>query len=246
MEKSVCTSSMSNGNAKVADSGLQISRRQSQYRYGKLTWFDTRVFYVRISNFAVPDDFIPECLTLSHVPVNPDSLLEINGSKCSSLSEGESSLLRRNRADRRTDEATFVSTDCIKLTGNVKFEVMYKEDVIISGILEMSNSNGVSEESKSSNNNDTRRWSLDCDVVKSPGLEFLKGGKTGRGVSETISPTIEVYVAGCVSGSPIILTKTLRLKKNSKIGTLNSIPESDGASQEPFEPGLIQVKRYTF
>lgn len=259
MEKTVCASSMSNGNGKTADSGLQITRRQSNKKYGKLTWFDTRVFYVKISDFAdfaVSDGCIPEYLTLNHVPVNAaDTFLEINGLKCCTVSKG---FLRRNKSDSKNEEATFVSTDCIRFTGSVKFEVTYKEDVIISGILEMSNSHGVSEngESKNSsnNNNDTRKWSLNCDVVKSPRLEFLKGGKTGRGVSENISPTIEVYVAGCVSGFPIILTKTLRLKKNGTLRSLNSIPESGGGggggggsgSQEPIEPRVVQVKTYTF
>lgn len=241
MEKAYYTS-MSNGMA--ADTGLPIIRHPSHYRYGKLTWFDIRVFYVRISNFMVADDSTPVCLTLNHIPLSPDTLLEINGSRCSIFSEVESSLLRRDRADKRTEEATFVSTDCVRLTGSVKFEVLCEEDLIISGVLEMPNGNGFSRESKS---NDTGRWSINCNVVPSPGLEpFFKGGKQGWGYSDTIFPTIEVYVAGSSSGSPIILTKTLPLKKNNKMRMLNSIPEYDGRSQEHFEPGLdlLEVAEY--
>ncbi|KAK9270285.1 hypothetical protein L1049_025862 [Liquidambar formosana] len=128
---------------------LQIIRHPAYQQCSKLSsaWFDLRVFYVRVSNFEV-DDSTPEFLTLNHIPLSPDTLLEVNGARSSIYSDGVSCLLRRDRVDKKSEEATFVSTDSIRLTGSVKFEVLDKEDLILSGVLDMSNSNGFIGELK--------------------------------------------------------------------------------------------------
>ncbi|XP_055834131.1 uncharacterized protein At1g01500-like [Solanum dulcamara] len=213
-------------NGKPDDPGLQIIRHPSYQSCGKLSlsWFDIRVFYIRISNFVV-DDSTPESLTLNHIPLSRDTLLEVNGKRCSIYSEGAFCLLRRDRVDKKTEEATFVSTDSIRLTGSVNFEVSYKDDLFLSGYLEMDNIN----DSK----NCLRRWSMNCESVMSVGTGFLKG-KHIVGF-ESLSPTIEVYVTGCFSGTPIILTKTLQLnhrKKHHRKGMLDSIPEHDTSEQQ--------------
>ncbi|KAI3464964.1 hypothetical protein Pfo_021627 [Paulownia fortunei] len=231
----------SNGN--LTDPGLQIIRHPSYQPSGRfsLHWFDIRVFYVRISNFMV-DDSTPESLTLNHIPVSPDTVLEVNGVRCSMDSEGISCILRRDRVDRKSEEATFVSTYSIRLTGNVKFEVFDKEDLVISGVLELSNTNGCIGESY----NAARRWSMSCESIINAGTGFLKG-KQIMG-SESSSPTIEVYVAGCFSGTPIILTQTLQLnhRKKHRKGKLDSIPEYDtSASHEDVASGHdLQVAEY--
>lgn len=201
--------------------GLQIIRYSPYQPWLSSPWFDLRVFYVRISNFEV-DDSTPEYLTLNHIPLSPDTLLEVNGTRSSIYSDGVSSLLRRDRVDKKSEEATFVSTDSIRLTGSVKFEVFDKENLILSGVLEMSNSNGCIGESK----NKAKQWNMNCASVITAGTAFLKG-KQSVG-SELPPPIIEVYVAGCFSGTPIILTKTLQLrfrKKHNWKGALDSIPE---------------------
>ncbi|XP_073032383.1 uncharacterized protein At1g01500-like isoform X2 [Primulina eburnea] len=60
------------------------------------------------------------------------------------------------------------------------------------------------------------------------GLEFQ--GRRFKDSGYTI-PALEVCVAGCFSGSPIIFTKTLQLnrKRHGKIGVLNTIPEYDAS-----------------
>lgn len=210
-------------NGEVADHGLQIIRYSPYLPCNKLSspWFDLRVFYVRISNFKV-DDSTPEFLTVNHIPLSPDTILEINGAKSSIYSDGVSSFLRRDRVDKKSEEATFVSTDSIRLTGSVKFEVFDKEDLILSGVLEMSNSNGFIGESK----NNAKRWGMNCESEITAGTGFFKGKHIGG--PELPAPTIEVYIAGCFSGTPIILTKTLQLsfrKKHTRKGVLDSIPE---------------------
>lgn len=185
---------------------------------------DLRVFYVRISNFKV-DDSTPEVLTITHIPLDPDSLLEINGVRMSLYSEGVSSQLRRDRVDKKSEVATFISTDNIRLSGSVKFEVYDKDDLVLSGTLENSGSNGFTGESKHS----VKRWNMNCEAEITAGSGFLKEKHIGCSELSSPLPTIEVYVTGCFSGTPIILTKTLQLgfrKKHSSRGTaLDSIPE---------------------
>ncbi|XP_010416385.1 PREDICTED: uncharacterized protein At1g01500-like [Camelina sativa] len=187
---------------------------------------DLRVFYVRISNFKV-DASTPEVLTITHIPLDLDSILEINGVRMSMYSEGVSSQLRRDRVDKKSEVATFISTDNIRLSGSVKFEVCDKDELVLSGTLEMSGSNGFTGESKHS----VKRWNMNCEAEITAGSGFLKEKHIGGG-SDLSSPlpTIEVYVTGCFSGTPIILTKTLQLgfrKKHSRVTALDSIPEYD-------------------
>ncbi|KAL1189410.1 hypothetical protein V5N11_025175 [Cardamine amara subsp. amara] len=184
---------------------------------------DLRVFYVRISNFKV-DDSTPEVLTITHIPLDPDSLLEINGVRMSLYSEGVSSQLRRDRVDKKSEVATFISTDNIRLSGSVKFEVYDKDELVLSGTLENSGSNGFTGESKHS----VKRWNMNCEAEITAGSGFLKEKHIGCSELSSPLPTIEVYVTGCFSGTPIILTKTLQLgfrKKHSRSTALDSIPE---------------------
>eukprot|EP00262_Sarcandra_glabra_P007205 TRINITY_DN1985_c0_g1_i1.p1 TRINITY_DN1985_c0_g1~~TRINITY_DN1985_c0_g1_i1.p1 ORF type:complete len:311 (-),score=37.29 TRINITY_DN1985_c0_g1_i1:242-1174(-) len=209
-------------NTGESDPGRSIIVRHTFYQPKSSPWLDLRVFYVRVSNFEV-DESTPEHLTLHHIPLSPDTLLEVNGGRSSIYSEGVSSLLRRDRVDKKSEEATFVSTDSIRVKGSVRFEVYDREDLLLSGILEMCNGgNGFIGESK----NHKQRWSMNCQSEMTIVTGFLRG-KLHTG-SELPLPTVEVYVAGCFSGSPIILTKTLQLslrRKHPRKGMLDSIPE---------------------
>ncbi|XP_057975680.1 uncharacterized protein At1g01500-like isoform X2 [Malania oleifera] len=203
-----------------------------------LSWFDLRVFYVRISNFEV-DDSTPEFLTLNHIPLNRDTLLEVNGARSGIYSDGVSSLLRRDRVDKKSEEATFVCTDSIRLTGSVKFEVFDREDFVLSGVLEMSCRNGFTGESKG----DTRRWSMNCESGTTNGSSFLRIKHQTTG-PELPLPTIEVYIAGCFAGTPIILTKTLQLshrKKHNRKGMLDSIPENETTEGQKNVPSALDM-----
>ncbi|KZV20185.1 hypothetical protein F511_01042 [Dorcoceras hygrometricum] len=175
-----------------------------------------RVFYVRISDFIV-DDATPDCLTLNLIPLCQDTVLKVNGTVCSIEMEGISCVLRRDRVDKKSEEVTFVSTDSITSTGSVKFEVLDKESLLITGALDLSSSSG-------SNN-----WSMNCQSMVTSGEAFFNGRQFKD--SGYTKPALEVYVAGCFSGSPIILTKTLQLnrKRNGKISVLDTIPEYDGS-----------------
>ncbi|KAK8481750.1 hypothetical protein V6N11_073740 [Hibiscus sabdariffa] len=235
-------------NGEVAGCHLQIIRYSPfQPRFGLSSlWFDLRVFYVRVSGFRV-DDSTPEYLTLNHTPLDPDTLLEVNGTRNSIYSDGVSLLLRRDRVDKKSEEATFVSTDSVSLTGSVKFDVLAKEDLILCGGLEIYGCDGFIGESKS----DLKRWSMNCDSEITSGCCFLKGKHKHGSSPELSPPSIEVYVAGCFSGKPIILTKTLQLshrKKHNRKGMLDAIPEYESTEclkDMPPLPGLdMQVAEY--
>ncbi|KAG6585605.1 hypothetical protein SDJN03_18338, partial [Cucurbita argyrosperma subsp. sororia] len=227
------------------DDELQLARfshRQPRVKVYSSPWLDLRVFYVRISNFQV-DSLTPEFLTLNHIPLSLDTLFEVNGVRSSSRSEGVSSSLRRDRADKESEEATFVTTDNIRLSGSVKFEVYDKEDLILSGVLEMLDSNGLLGESK----NNAKRWSImSCKSKLGGGL--LKGKQHMIG-GETPSPMIDVYIAGSFSGSPIILTKTLQLSSRTKQSwksMLDTIPESEtpDSNEDHFPEYDLQATEY--
>uniref|UniRef100_A0A7N0TXS0 Erythronate-4-phosphate dehydrogenase family protein n=1 Tax=Kalanchoe fedtschenkoi TaxID=63787 RepID=A0A7N0TXS0_KALFE len=212
--------------------GHRIIRHLSYQPCNKRTsaWFDLKVFYVRVSNLMV-DDSTPEFLSITHVPLSPDTLLEVNGLRCGLSSDGVSTVLRRDRMDKKCEEATFVGTDSIRITGSVKFEVFDKDRLILSGVLEMSSAEGFAGDAKSC----YKRWSMNCETQMIAGTGFLKGRHCAD--HELVSPTIEVYVAGCFSGTPIVLTKALQLshrKKPDRQGMLEAIPENETTEEQKY------------
>ncbi|KAG0497181.1 hypothetical protein HPP92_001872 [Vanilla planifolia] len=186
-------------------------------------WLDLKVFYIRVSKCEV-DESTPDHLTVHHMPLHPDTVLEVNGRRSSIYSDFVSSYLRRDRVDKRTEEATFVSTDSIRITGSVRFEVYDEDDLLLSGVIEfLSNNEDTTGELK----NGQKKWSINCHSMLPAGVSFLKG-KYHKGLDMGL-PTVEVFIAGCFSGTPTILTKTIKLgssKKNQKLA-LDSIPEYD-------------------
>ncbi|XP_027191727.1 uncharacterized protein At1g01500-like isoform X2 [Cicer arietinum] len=214
-----------NGNGPT-DNGYSISRHSHSYQpsmKGSLPWLDIRVFYVRVCKCEL-DNSTPEVLTLNHVPLNSDTLLEVNGVRTSIYSDGISTILKRDRVDRKSEEVTFVSTDSIRMSGSVKFEVFDKDNLLLFGDLELCNSNGFVNESSYNG----QSWSMNCESNINPGTKFLKEKQLL--LPDSTLPTVEVYIAGSFFGTPIILTKTLHLssqKRHTRKGALNAIPENE-------------------
>ncbi|KAF9676013.1 hypothetical protein SADUNF_Sadunf09G0094200 [Salix dunnii] len=220
----------SNGNG-LRENG-HTAVRQTPYQQRSLPWLDLRVFYIRISKCEI-DDSTPEHLSVNHIPLYPDTLLELNGVRTSINSDGASTTLRRDRLDKKSEEATFVSTDSIRMTGSVRFEVFDKDVLMLSGALELCCSNGSVGESR----NRDQRWSMNCESDITIGNGFLKAKQFTGPDSEV--PTIEVYVTGSFSGTPIILTKTLQLgfcNKQMRKGMLDSIPEYEATESQDKAP----------
>lgn len=225
-----------NGNGYLGSNGHLASRLPSP----RLSWLDLRVFYVRISKCDI-DDSTPEHLTLNHIPLDPNTLLEVNGVRASIYSDGVTTLLRRDRLDKKSEEATFVSTDSIRITGSVKFEVFDRDVLVLSGTLDKCESNGFIDGSES--DHVSRMWSMNCETDATAGTGFLKGKQLIG--SELASPSIEVYVAGCFLGTPIMLTKSLNLnprRKQVRMAMLNSIPEDETTEGEKESPPQLPVQ----
>lgn len=229
----------------AVENGHTIIRHASYQPSVKVSmqWLDLRVFYVRVSKCVLDDDSIstPEYLTLNHVPLNRDTLLEVNCVRTSIYSDGVSTLLKRDRLDKQSEEVTFVSTDSIRTTGSVKFEVFHENVLVLSGRLELCHSNGSIGEQK---HHHGQNWSMSCESDLVAGTGFFKGNQNLYAGLEANSPAIEVYVAGSFLGSPIVLTQSLQLshrRKQTRKGMLESIPEYEATPSQKEESSTLSV-----
>ncbi|PSS11685.1 Uncharacterized protein CEY00_Acc15958 [Actinidia chinensis var. chinensis] len=203
-------------------------------------WLEIRLFYVRIGPCAV--DCVPDHLTLRHLRREIGVSLEINGSRIPA-SESTALTLRRDRLDKESSEVTYVSTDSVKLTGAVEFEVYEEEEMILCGSLERMEaawSNGCVD----LENDSKTGWTMDCYTaasIASGGSAFFQP-KFG-----ILAPSFEVYIAGCCSGVPVILTKTIQIsprRKPVRNGTLDAIPEDDEIEKEQKDNnGMIRQRK---
>ncbi|XP_008801785.2 uncharacterized protein At1g01500-like [Phoenix dactylifera] len=207
------------------------------------SWFEIRLFYVRITPCAA--DAVPPRLTLSHLRREMGAALEIKGARVPN-SDPTSLPLRRDRFDRDAAEVTYVSTEGVRLTGAVDFEVCDdRGNLILCGSLgrvEAPWSNGVigfDNHSGSCDKDPKTGWSMDCYSAASIASSAFMQSKLGIS-----SPSIEVYVAGCYAGVPLILTQTVQLsprRKAARPGALDAIPEDEETAgrEQGSNEGLI-------
>ncbi|CAN4111533.1 unnamed protein product [Withania somnifera] len=132
-----------------------------------------------------------------------------------------STLRGRDKVDAGSSEVSYVSTDNVRVSGSVEFEVHEKkEELILCGPLER-------VEGTWDNGNETL-WSMDCYNVES----------FGSGGSVFFQPKIEVYVAGCCSGVPLILTIRIQVSPRRKLyrhSMLDVIPEDEGITDSELD-----------
>ncbi|GER26450.1 erythronate-4-phosphate dehydrogenase family protein [Striga asiatica] len=193
---------------------------------------EIRLFYVRIAPCAV--DGLPDQLRLRHLRRELGVQLEINGERIPP-SDAVCINLRRDRVDKDSSEVTYVSTDSVRVSGPMEFEVCEEGDggdLVLCGSLERADV-GASWGDDNGPGNDSRTgWSLECYVATSVanGRSALLHPKKGA-----CSPTIEVYIAGCCSGAPVILMKTVLVSPRRKVRpgvTLDAIPEDEEIGKE--------------
>ncbi|KAL0907735.1 hypothetical protein M5K25_022167 [Dendrobium thyrsiflorum] len=198
------------------------------------SWLEIRLFYVRI--FPCAADAVPPNLILSHLRRDTGVALEINGSRVPSW-EPTFLTLRRDRLDCSAGEVTYLSTDGVRLTGSVEFEVCDGDgNLILCGSLENMEAPGIIRTISFAGHREScydpkARWSMNCFSAASIASSAFIQPKFGIS-----SPSIEVYVAGCFAGSPSILTQTIQLsqiKKVARTGALDAIPEDTEASCNP-------------
>lgn len=210
----------------VPRAGALLKKKPAAPPSGVRGWFEVRLFYVRVS--SCPLEGAPQSLTLRHHHRTVGVALEINGARIPPA-ESVSLTLRRDRVDKESAEATYVSTDSVRTSGTLDFEVCYDEEtLLLCGALERleqgSDHSGVKE-----------LWSMDCCSAIGPGgCPFGKLSKQQQDFSSG-PPSLEVYVAGCCGGSPVILTKTVQLvsrRKPQRRGTLDVIPEDEDETEK--------------
>ncbi|XP_071722888.1 uncharacterized protein At1g01500-like [Rutidosis leptorrhynchoides] len=199
------------------------------------SWLEIRLFYVRIAPCALSS--VPDHLTLCHMRREMGVSLEINGARVPT-SELASVTLRRDRLNKESSEVTYVSTDSVRVSGGVEFEVLAdNEEMVLCGSLERiegtacwGNDNGGGG---GSGDNKTG-WSMDC---------FVAAGSARFGQS-----SIEIYVAGCCGTVPVILTKTIQAssrRKASRQTVLDAIPEDEEVwkDHKSDQNGLIRQRK---
>ncbi|KAJ0235652.1 Uncharacterized protein HA466_0264460 [Hirschfeldia incana] len=197
------------------------------------SWLEVRLFYVRIAPCLVDD--VPDSLTLRHPRRETGASLEVNGAHIPS-SQTASLKLRRDRVDRESSEVTYVSTETVRVAGYVDIEVYDGDEMVLCGNLDRIEGawdhNGTVSDAKTG-------WGMDCYIAMGNGNN---GSSSSYSCSAFLtpklgvsSPSVEVYIAGCCGGVPVILTKTIQASPRRKVArhvTLDSIPEGEEVDNE--------------
>ncbi|CAJ2662827.1 uncharacterized protein At1g01500 [Trifolium pratense] len=197
-----------------------ISKSENSLNFSSLkshrSWLEIRLFYVRISPCLI--DSVPESLTLCHPKREIGFSLVINGSPIPATVSAPPLTLRRDRIDKESAEVTYVSTDNVRITGGAEFEVYEKDVLFLCGSLERLDADWGNGSG----------WDMDCHVaVGSIGKGCSAFFRPKLGVS---APSVEVYVAGCCSGVPVILSKTISMSPRRRVprhAILDAIPEDE-------------------
>jgi len=184
-------------------------------------WLDMKVFCMRMdaSGFGKSVQ-IPESLTLHYLPRSSLAALEINERRFHPSSSAFLTLQRDRIEENSEGKVTYVGTDTIRTSDNLCFEVYLRDEPMIFGVLEKKQ--GISEYLMPETT-----WSVEC----SSRLEYSsKWSLDAMSIS-----TVDIYVAGRISGFPIILTQTLQLlprrSKRIRHSTLDVIPEGNETAE---------------
>ncbi|KAK9094845.1 hypothetical protein Scep_026314 [Stephania cephalantha] len=231
MEDKNCSSSSSSSSS----SSLYLLTNGATSSPPPSTYFEIRLFYVRIAPCAV--SAVPDHLTIRHIRREIGASLEINGSYVPA-SDSSSLKLRCDRIDKEASEVTYVSTDTVRVIGAVEFEVYEREAMVLCGSLErvetVWGNGGIGGLEK----DERTGWSMDCNAAAAMMLGCL---------SSAPPPSIEVYVAGCSAGVPLILTKTIQhspRRKPPRHGMLDAIPEDEETGKgENGVNGVVQRRK---
>ncbi|KAK7389899.1 hypothetical protein VNO78_25196 [Psophocarpus tetragonolobus] len=172
---------------------------------------EIRLFYVRISPCLV--DTLPDHLSLCHPRRHAAVSLVVNAAPVPPSSPATLPL-RRDRVDRHAAEVTYVATDTVSLSGSADFEVYENHALFLCGSLQRLDPEWPNASSSSA-------WGMDCHVASASSAFFTP-------LLAASAPSIEVYVAGCCSGVPVILSKSIQMTPRRKLprhATLDAIPE---------------------
>lgn len=203
---------------------------------GQVSWFDVRVLYVRLSGCSVDDDSTPETLRFRSLPRGISCAVEVNGARISP-SEEFLLTLRRDRVDSESSEATYVSTDRLRASDSIAFEVLHEEDQLLCGILHRqevkAGEAGEGFTPSGQSQQISVGWSLECScTVGGGGCVFLRPKHDYT--TPLVHPSMEVCIVGRFNVMPVILTQTVVLtarRRNLRKVALDVIPEADEADR---------------
>lgn len=207
------------------------------------SWFDIRVIYVRVTGCALEE--APESLTMRFPARTIGVVLEVNGGWISPSEEASVSLRRDRVVDTETTEVTYVSTDNIRMSETICYEVFNKEEALVSGTLSAQ---------EAGHDSGSRAWAMECCcVVGKSGCAFLKS-RHDFSSAQFRPPDMEVSMVGRHLDTPVFLTQTVHLiarRKLSRVLKLDVIPETEelGKSHDGMilvgQPGLVSSLPFT-
>ncbi|KAM1125400.1 hypothetical protein ACFX11_040871 [Malus domestica] len=138
--------------------------------------------------------------------------LEIRGT-CVPASDSASFTLRRDRVDKESSEMTYVSTDRVRVTGGVEFEVYENNDMVLCVSLERMEGVWLDGNAGGLENDSRTGWSMDCYMAAS----------INSGSSSFFLPKLGVS-APSIEHSP--------RRKAPRHAALDAIPEDEEVGKE--------------
>lgn len=216
------------------------------------SWLDVRVIYIRVSGCCCSEEEAPESLSMSFPPRSIGTALELNGGRIAP-SEQATLLLKRDRVDPESAEATYLSTDYVRTcSGPLSFQVFSKDELLVVGILEHSerncveqgrNYNGWRKEAaagrrhhRRSSSPSSSSWNMDCICAVG---QVAAGGRIVSSKKQLCHEiAMEVCLVGRNSETPVILSQTVPLtaarrrsssssSHRQQKNTLDVIPEAE-------------------
>lgn len=184
------------------------------------SWFEIRLFSIRIS--PCTPDMVPSYVSLSHPRRETGVSLEINGKRFPS-SDPTSIILRLDRLNQSASEVTYVSTDSVRFTGPIEFEVRDSNELVLCGAFDRLDPSWINDTVRHDKDSKTG-WCMDCYCAAGVAASSFVQPKKG-----ITTPFMEVYVAGSCSGRPLILTQMVQVnpRKAIKQGVLDVILEDE-------------------
>ena len=186
-------------------------------------WLDVKVVYARVSAPNIANSTL-DCLLFACPPRGIVSELEVNGARIPPSDEAVLAL-RKDRIDTDSSEATFVSTDKLRLRSSLAFRVVHEGEQLVAG--------EISCKGKSPCGSDHAKtgwcqWVVDCTCTTSSSWSGFMVKSVQDLSDRAIQPSVEICIVGRADGAPVMLTETVQLtarRRNHWRGELDAIPE---------------------
>lgn len=208
------------------------------------SWLDVKVIYIRIAAGAIDEASTPEQIQFCIPARAISSQLEVNGARISPAEEVCLNL-RRDRIVSESAEATFVSTDNLRLSTEVSFDLLYNGELLVTGNVQ---SRDFQTKTRTDDEDCVFRqpleWNLECfcSLGINSGLLIRSSQDFSAPV---VLPSLEVCIVGKSNGAPVMLTQTVCLasrRRNARKGSLGIIPEAEEMDKPDLSRTLMPGK----